>query len=159
MQTLNDNPDRALLEKIIAGQTFDFAIETTEGLKELGARLVSGSPGELEFSFMVSPKAIQGNGVVSGGTLMTMLDYAMAYAVLSKLPFGKTCATTSIAVNMQSAATPKRLKVTGNVDRVGRQVAFARSEVHDVERNILIANASATFLVMDVNPGGRKFNQ
>jgi len=58
-------------------------------------------------------------------------------------------------VNMQSAATPKRLRVTGNVDRVGRQVAFARSEVHDVERNRLIANASATFLVMDVNPGGK----
>ncbi|WP_236199549.1 PaaI family thioesterase [Pseudomonas pseudonitroreducens] len=156
MQVLNDNPDRALLEKIISEQDFDFALETTEGLKELGARLVNGSPGELEFSFLVSPKAVQGNGVVSGGTLMTMLDYAMAYAVLSKLPFGKTCATTSITVNMQSAATPKLLKVTGSVDRVGRQVAFARSAVHDLERNALIANASATFFVMDVNPGAKK---
>lgn len=156
MQVLNDNPDRALLEKIISEQAFDVALETTEGLKELGARLVNGSPGELEFSFLVSPKAVQGNGVVSGGTLMTMLDYAMAYAVLSKLPFGKTCATTSITVNMQSAATPKLLKVTGSVDRVGRQVAFARSEVHDLERDSLIANASATFFVMDVNPGAKK---
>lgn len=156
MQALNDNPDRALLEKIISEQEFNVALETTEGLKELGARLVNGSPGELEFSFLVSPKAVQGNGVVSGGTLMTMLDYAMAYAVLSKLPFGKTCATTSITVNMQSAVTPKLLKVTGSVDRVGRQVAFARSEVHDVERNSLIANASATFFVMDVNPGAKK---
>ncbi|WP_370600914.1 PaaI family thioesterase [Pseudomonas nitroreducens] len=156
MQSLNDNPDRALLEKIISEQEFNVALETTEGLKELGARLVNGSPGELEFSFLVSPKAVQGNGVVSGGTLMTMLDYAMAYAVLSKLPFGKTCATTSITVNMQSAVTPKLLKVTGSVDRVGRQVAFAKSEVHDVERNSLIANASATFFVMDVNPGAKK---
>lgn len=156
MQVFNDNPDRALLEKIISEQAFDFALEATEGLKELGARLISGAPGELEFSFLVSPKAVQGNGVVSGGTLMTMLDYAMAYAVLSKLPFGKTCATTSIAVNMQSAATPKLFKVTGNVDRIGRQVAFARSEVHDLERKTLIANASATFFVMDVNPGAKK---
>lgn len=151
MQALNDNPDRAMLQKVIAEKRFDTPLETTEGLMELGARLVSGSPGELEFSFLVPPKAVQGNGVVAGGALMTMLDYAMAYAVLSRLPFGKTCATTSIAVNMQSAVTPKLLKVTGSVDRVGRQVAFARSEVHDVERNALVANASATFLVMDVS--------
>jgi len=152
MQALNDNPDRALLERIISEQAFDVALETTDGLKELGARLVNGSPGELEFSFLVSSKAVQGNGVVSGGTLMTMLDYAMAYAVLSKLPFGKTCATTSMTVNMQSAARPARLKVIGSVDRVGRQVVFARSEVYDLERNLLIANASATFFVMDVSP-------
>ncbi|GLU39287.1 PaaI family thioesterase [Pseudomonas sp. NBRC 100443] len=153
MQVLKDNSDRALLEKIIFEQKFDIALETTEGLKELGARLINGVPGELEFSFLVPPKSTQGNGVVSGGTLMTMLDYAMAYTVLSKLPFGKTCATTSITVNMQSPAAPKLLKVTGRVDRVGRQVAFARSEIHDVEKNSLIANASATFFVMDVNLG------
>lgn len=156
MQVLNDNPDRALLEKILSEQIFDVALETTEVLKELGARLVNGTPGELEFSFLVTPKAVQGNGVVSGGALMTMLDYAMAYAVLSKLPCGKTCATTSITVNMLSAATPKLLKVTGTVDRVGRKVAFARSEVHDLDRNALIANASATFFVMNVLSSSKK---
>lgn len=154
MQTVHDNPDRALIEKLVSDGVFDTALETTQGLKDLGARLVNGSPGELEFSFLVSKSAIQGNGVVAGGTLMTMLDYAMAYAVLSKLPFGKSCATTSITVNMQSAATPKLLKVLGSVDRVGRQVAFARSEVHDVERGTLIASASGTFFVMDVSPRG-----
>ncbi|MOA54085.1 hypothetical protein D3C78_1776490 [compost metagenome] len=79
-----------------------------------------------------------------------MLDYAMAYAVLSKLKFGKTCATTSMTVNMQAAAKPTSLKVMGYVDRVGRQVAFARSEICDSQRDVLIANSSGTFFVMDV---------
>ncbi|MCY1455871.1 hypothetical protein D9M71_730420 [compost metagenome] len=51
---------------------------------------------------------------------------------------------------MQAAAKPSLLKVVGTVDRVGRQVAFARSEIFDVNRNVLIANSSATFFVMDV---------
>ncbi|MCY1301129.1 hypothetical protein D9M68_741680 [compost metagenome] len=145
-----DNPDRAFLEKIISEGMLDTPLEMTHGLKELGARLVRGSPGQLEFSFKVPECSVQGNGVVSGGTLSTMLDYAMAFAVLSKLEYGKTCATTSITVNMQAAAKPSLLKVVGTVDRVGRQVAFARSEIFDVNRNVLIANSSATFFVMDV---------
>lgn len=154
MQTTTDNPDRAYLEKVLSLETFDIPLETTQGLRDLGARLVSGRPGQLELSFAVPETSVQGNGVVAGGTLMTMLDYAMAYAVLSKVPYGKTCATTSITVNMQSAAQPKVLKVTASVDRVGRQVAFAKSEVFDPDRNVLVANATATFFVMDAAPRG-----
>lgn len=150
MQVLNDNPDRAFLERIIAEGKFDLPLEMTHGLRELGARLVQGTPGLLEFSFQVPESTTQGNGVVSGGALATMLDYAMAYAVLSKLKFGKTCATTSITVNMQAAAKPGLMKVVGSVDRVGRQVAFARSEIYDLDRNVLIASSSGTFFVMDV---------
>ena len=93
-----DNPDRALLEHLIANKDFGVPLDMTHGLRELEAHLVKGEPGSLELSFNVSHRSTQGNGVVSGGTLATMLDYAMAYAVLSKLNAGKTCATTSITV-------------------------------------------------------------
>ncbi|MCG4454923.1 PaaI family thioesterase [Pseudomonas sp. MMS21-TM103] len=147
-----DNSDRALLEQLISKGVFDVPLEMTHGLKEFGARLVKGEPGVIELSFQVPETTTQGNGVVSGGALTTMLDYAMAYAVLSKLKYGKTCATTSITVNMQAAAEPSLMRVVGTVDRVGRQVAFARSEIYDV-KDRLIANSSATFFVMDVVSG------
>lgn len=150
VQMINDNPERAFLEQIISEGRLDVPLDMTHGLRELKARLVQGEPGKLEFSFQAPETSIQGNGVVSGGTLSTILDYAMAYAVLSKLKFGKTCATTSMTVNMQAAAKPTSLKVIGYVDRVGRQVAFARSEIYDSQRDILIANSSGTFFVMDV---------
>lgn len=147
-----DNSDRALLERLISKGDTDVPLEMTHRLKEFGARLVKGEPGIIELIFQVPETTTQGNGVVSGGDLTTMLDYAMAYAVLSKLKYGKTCATTSITVNMQSAAKPSLMRVVGTVDRVGRQVAFARSEIYDIEDR-LIANSTATFFVMDVASG------
>jgi uncharacterized protein (TIGR00369 family) len=104
----------------------------------------------VELSYEVPEASVQGNGVVAGGTLMTMLDYAMAFAVLSKLSCGQTCATTSITVNMQAAAKPSRLIVRATIERVGRQVAFARAELCDPLRESLIASASASFFIMAV---------
>ncbi|MFS2092910.1 PaaI family thioesterase [Pseudomonas sp. Pseusp11] len=150
MNPVVDNPDRAFLERVIAEAKFDIPLELTAGLSALGARLIQGRPGAVELSYDVSEAAIQGNGVVAGGTLMTMLDYAMAFAVLSKLSCGQTCATTSITVNMQAAVKPSRLKVSATVERVGRQVAFARAELFDPQRELLVASASATFFIMNV---------
>jgi uncharacterized protein (TIGR00369 family) len=150
MESVVDNPDRAFLERAIAESRFDIPWELTPGLAALSARLIQAHPGAVELSYEVSETAIQGNGVVAGGTLMTMLDYAMAFAVLSKLSRGQTCATTSITVNMQAAAKPSRLKVSATVERVGRQVAFARAELFDPMRELLIASASASFFVMAV---------
>jgi uncharacterized protein (TIGR00369 family) len=147
MQIMQDNPDRALLESLISAGNTDADLEIIKGLDGFDMRFIFGSPGSLEFSFVASKKSLQGNAVVAGGILMTMLDYAMAFAVLSKLPFGKTCLTTSINVNMLSAATPNTYKVLGNIDRIGRQVAFARSEIRDIEHGKVIANASATFFI------------
>ncbi|WP_040068532.1 PaaI family thioesterase [Pseudomonas batumici] len=151
MQTIVDNPDRAFLECVISEARFDIPLELTAGLSALSARLVKGQPGTVELSFEAPATTIQGNGVVCGGTLMTMLDYAMAFAVLSKLPCGQTCATTSITVNMQAAARPSLLKAVASVERVGRQIAFAKAELYDPQRELLVASASATFLVMAVN--------
>lgn len=151
MQTIEDNPDRAFLESVISEAQFDIPFELTAGLSALGARLVYGRPGVVELSFEAPVTAIQGNGVVAGGVLMTMLDYAMAFAVLSMLPYGQTCATTSITVNMQAAAKPSLLKAKATVERVGRQIAFARAELHDPQRGVLVASSSATFVVMPVS--------
>jgi uncharacterized protein (TIGR00369 family) len=151
VETIDDNPDRAFLERVISEAQFDIPFELTAGLSALGARLVHGCPGAVELSFEAPVTAIQGNGVVAGGTLMTMLDYAMAFAVLSMLPCGQTCATTSITVNMQTAAKPSLLKAKATVERVGRQIAFARAELHDPQREVLVASSSATFVVMSVS--------
>ena len=151
MQQADDNPDRALLESAILDAKFDIPFESTAGLRALNTKLLRGQPGSVEFSFEAPDTATQGNGVVAGGTLMTMLDYAMAFAVLSKLSHGQTCATTSITVNMLAAAKPGLLKASAIVERVGRQIAFVRAELHDPQRELLVASCSATFLVMAVN--------
>jgi acyl-coenzyme A thioesterase PaaI-like protein len=52
---------------------------------------------------------------------------------------------------MQTAAKPSLLKAKATVERVGRQIAFARAELHDPQRKVLVASSSATFVVMPVS--------
>lgn len=143
------NTDRAYIAKAISENLQDIALEMNADLRSLGARFVTGNAKKLELSFQVTETSTQGNGVVSGGTLVTMLDYTMAFAVLNQLDAGKTCATANINVTMLAAAKPNLLRVVAEVDRIGRNLAFSRSTLFDAEKKFIIATASATFVQMD----------
>lgn len=151
MDELKDNPDRAYLEHMIRTGRFGVPFELTAGLRDFKTRLLGGTVGSVKLGYEVPDSSIQGNGVVSGGTVMTMLDYALAFAVLSKLNFGQTCATASITVNMLAAVKPTSLEARAVVERAGRQIAFARADLYDPSRDIVVANASAAFAVLDVS--------
>ena len=90
-----DNPDRALIHTLVSGQCSNVPLCTSPALEALQTRFVQGEPGDVTLRFSAPASALQGNGVVAGGTLTSMLDFGMAFAVLSKLPRGKTCATIS----------------------------------------------------------------
>jgi uncharacterized protein (TIGR00369 family) len=116
----------------------------------LSAVLVESTAGELVFRFTAPHSATQGNGVVGGGTQASMLDLAMAMAVLAQLKPGYTCASINLSVNMQAPAQQGHLFAVARVDRIGRQVAFARAELYDGERRRLIANATSSLAVIPV---------
>lgn len=151
MDELKDNPDRAYLEHMIRTGHFGIPFELTAGLRDFKTRLLGGTVGSVELGYEVPDSSIQGNGVVSGGTVMTMLDYALAFAVLSKLNCGQTCATASITVNMLAAVKPSSLEARAVVERTGRQLAFARADLYDPARDIVVASASGTFAVLDAS--------
>jgi len=79
-----------------------------------------------------------------------MVDVSDYRTFLSQLKPGYTCATISLSVNMQSAAQEGHLFAVARVDRIGRQVAFARAELYDSERKRLIANATSSLTLLSV---------
>src|SRR5215472_2125696 len=99
-----DNPDRAMICALVSERRSNVPLRMNRVLEALSAKFVRGEPGDVEIGFSALADSVQGNGVVAGGTLTTMVDYGMAFAVLSKLPPGRTCATISLTVNMQSPA-------------------------------------------------------
>lgn len=147
-----DNPTRAHIAAAVEAGEAGAPLGANPALAALAPRLVRGRAGALEIRFTTPPDALQGNGVVGGGVLAGMLDAAMAIAVLSALPFGRTCATISLNVNMLAAARPGDLLAEAEVDRLGRSVAFVRASLFDAEHTRLVATASASFAIIEERP-------
>jgi uncharacterized protein (TIGR00369 family) len=149
---VRDNPTRALVAEAVAEGRLNVLLDANPALVSLGAMLLQGEPGDLRLRFEVKQSCTQGNGVVSGGTLASMLDIAMAMAVLSVLPLGRTCATTSLSVNMIASAQAGAFLARATVDRSGRSVAFARADLYHPDGQRLLATASSTLALFDERP-------
>lgn len=147
---LEDNPTRAFVAEAVSSGRRNVPLDVNPSLTSLSALLLEANEQELVLQFTAPSAATQGNGVIGGGTLASMLDLSMAMAVLSRLKPGFTCATVSLTVNMQAAGQQGHFVAVAGVDRVGRQIAFAHARLYDAGRERLIANATASFAVMAV---------
>jgi uncharacterized protein (TIGR00369 family) len=145
-----DNPDRAFIQHSLAAGVGHIALEMNPALTALGATLLRGTKGELWIGFTAPSESVQGNGVVSGGTLASMLDLAMALALLSKLPHGRTCATISLTVNMLEPGHLGTFEAKARVKRLGGRIAFLEAELYHAAAARCVANATASFAVFDV---------
>ncbi|RQR51545.1 PaaI family thioesterase [Burkholderia sp. Bp9140] len=145
-----DNLDRAFIEQTVAAGIGNVPLSMNPALRWLGATLLGGSRGALSIGFTAPADAVQGNGVVSGGALASMLDLAMALALLSQLPYGRTCATVSLTVNMLEPGHVGKFAVEARVKRLGNRIAFLEADLYDGARARCVANATASFAVFDV---------
>lgn len=149
---LEDNPTRAHVAEAVASGRRHAPLDFNPALASLSTQLVEVRGEELVLRFTAPHTATQGNGVVGGGTLASMLDLSMAMAVLSRLKPGFTCATISLTVNMQAGGQEGHFVAVAGVDRVGRQIAFAHAKLYDAEGSRLIANATSSLAVIPVRP-------
>ncbi|MFT0174030.1 PaaI family thioesterase [Paraburkholderia mimosarum] len=145
-----DNPDRAFLEQALAAGARDVPLDMNPALRWLGATLLRGTHGAVSIGFSAPRESLQGNGVVSGGALSSMLDLSMALALLSTLPHGRTCATISLTVNMLEPAHAGAFAVQARVKRLGGRIAFIEAELYDGTGARCVASATASFAVFDV---------
>ena len=143
------NPDQALLARF-TGEPL--VIDSNPLASVLNARLVSldRAAGIARLTFNPGQEFVQGRGVVQGGIVSTMLDFAAAYAALATLPEGQTAATATITVNFQGAVKAGEVAASGIVERAGKRLIFVRAQIHGEGDRILAAATS----VMTVLPDG-----
>ena len=91
------------------------------------------------------------NGVVQGGYAASLLDMACGYAIISRLPAGKTCATLELKVAYHKAVRFESgpVKAEGKVTSLGKRAAFAEARLTD-KAGTLLSSATATFLVTEL---------
>jgi acyl-coenzyme A thioesterase PaaI-like protein len=78
-----------------------------------------------------------------------MLDFAAAFAALATLLEGQTAVTANLTISFQAAVRAIPLIATGTVERSGRRLIFARSQLESGQDRALLASASAVMSVLE----------
>jgi acyl-coenzyme A thioesterase PaaI-like protein len=101
------NPDQALLKRFLADPATPLAIDSNPLGGALRAKLLERKDGIVQIAFEPGREFLQGNGVVQGGIVTTMLDMTAAFAVLATLSDDRTAATASLTVSPPGSISMK----------------------------------------------------
>ncbi|HPP99180.1 MAG TPA: PaaI family thioesterase, partial [Ottowia sp.] len=99
-------------------------------------------------AFAPDPLFIQGTGVLQGGAVTAMLDFAMAFATLAALPVGGSCATVNLNTAFLRPAPRGRYLAVGEVERRGRQLAFTHARLLREDDGQTVATATSTLALV-----------
>ena len=120
------------------GATMGYTLHAVED----GRAVFRGAP---EFS-MTNPM-----GTVHGGWYGTLLDSAMACAVMTKVPAGSVYTTLEYKVNiLRPIPLGMQIECIGQSDHVGRSTGVAHGEIRGVDDGKLYATGSTTCIVMKI---------
>ena len=90
-------------------------------------------------------------GTVHGGWYGTLLDSAMACAVMTKVPKGSVYTTLEYKVNiLRSIPIGMEVDTTGIVDHAGRSTGISHGEIRGVEDGKLYATGTTTCIIMSI---------
>lgn len=90
-------------------------------------------------------------GTVHGGWYGTLLDSAMACAVMTKVPRGSVYTTLEYKVNiLRAIPLGMQIDCIGTTNHVGRSTGVAQGEIRGVEDDKLYATGSTTCIVMKI---------
>jgi uncharacterized protein (TIGR00369 family) len=101
-------------------------------------------PGKTVFHLDVAGQHMNGFGAVHGGVHATLMDSAMAVALIA---LGLRVSTTQMTVNYLGPVTGPRLVCTAQLTHRTRRTALAEARIHDGDT--LIALATASFHIIE----------
>lgn len=120
------------------GQTMGYSLHAVSD----GSATFRGAP---EFA-MTNPL-----GTVHGGWYGTLLDSAMACAVMTKVPAGSIYTTLEYKINiLRAIPLGMQIDCVGVIDHVGRSTGVAHGTIKGVEDGKLYATGSTTCIVMKI---------
>ena len=119
-------------------------VETTPYLQLLGIEAVELEVGKVVFRLPMTEKLRQPYGLLHGGATASLIDTAMAFAVVSVLPEGEKATTVDLTVQYLRPHTKGAVVCTAIVTRAGKRLLFLSAEVVN-EENKLIATALSTY--------------
>jgi uncharacterized protein (TIGR00369 family) len=151
------NPDRLVIAAFLAGDGSPCMIDSNPLARGLRAELVAveSASGAVEMRFLAGPEHLQGAGQVQGGLIAAMLDFALAFALLARLPPDTTHATASLNVHFIRAVSAGALSASARVERLGGRLGFASARLcRTTTDGELLATATAAMALLRTPPRG-----
>lgn len=149
----NDNPDRRALTEFREGNGGSVAMVSSPLLAALGCRIESAGEGHVQLSFIPTDAFVQGNGVVAGGIVATMLDFALAFAGLTTCAQGENAVSIGLNVCFLGPVKAGRVTVDASLASAGFRVAQAEARLTGEDGRLLATATSA--LAMKRRPSTR----
>lgn len=144
----SDNPDVVLVHRFLAAPDTPVAVNSNALARALGASLTGFDPATrtLAMRYVPEPLFRQGAGVVQGGALAAMLDFAMAFAGMATVDATIGLSTVTLNVVLQRPAVADAYEAVGRIDKAGRRAMFASAEIR--AGSSVVATATSTLLVV-----------
>lgn len=149
-QTPSGNPDHALVHRFLEQGGSPVDVDTSPIARALKVQILQADAkaGTVELAFEPSEMFVQGAGILQGGAVTAMLDFAMAFATMTRLPTDTGFATVSLATSFLRAAPQGRYIAVGEVERQGRSMVFTQAKLLRAEDRQAVASASSALAVI-----------
>lgn len=138
------NTDRDLVLELLRNGRLPAPLASNPLARELAGEIVAldAQRGAATLAFTPPERFAQGAGVLQGGIITTLLDFAMAFAAHTQLGADeRTFATASLTVHLMRPAPPARYIARGRIVRAGRRLLFAEADL--AASDAIVARASA----------------
>ena len=121
------------------------ALESVSFAKLLGIQLESVVAGHAVLALPIREELKQNNAIVHGGAIASLIDSAMAFAIIPLLVEKETTTTVDLTIHYLRPLVEGVAKCTARVVRAGRRVVVVSAEVLDHQER-LAATAVSTYL-------------
>ena len=125
-------------------QTAFEVVKNTPYLKLLGIELVELESEKAVMSLEMQEKLRQPHGLLHGGATASIIDTAMAFAVVTCLTDEEKASTVDLTVQYLRPHTDGQIICTAKILRAGKRLLFLSAEVVN-EQGKLIATALSTY--------------
>lgn len=114
----------------------------------LGIEVDSVEPGHAVLSMKLRDDLMRNNGIAHGGAIATLIDSAMAIAIMALLTENERTVTVDLTIHYLRPISEGTVRASARVVRAGRRVITVSAELFD-QNEKLSATAISTYLRMN----------
>lgn len=126
-------------------QRVEQALKSVPFAKFLGIQLEAVEPGRATMSLEIREELKQNAGVVHGGVVASLIDSAMAFAILPLLKDDERTTTVDLTISYLRPLVNGEISATARVVREGGRIVVLSADLHDESGN-LAATALSTYI-------------
>ena len=110
--------------------------------KLLGIEVDASEPGRAVLSMKLRDDLMRNNGIAHGGAIATLIDSAMAIAIMAQLAENERTVTVDLTLHYLRPLAGGVAKASAKVVRAGRRVITVSGEVFDENEKLAVTSLS-----------------